>query len=134
MIVRRAPAPIGDGAFYLYRPQQVEESLRALAVGAPTARSILVPDALPDEKDVRAIERQVRSTYMGRWRRALGWVHERVRAAKHRLLRPGRRRQREPGELAGVERDLGRIDAKREKAIGPAAHERDSALDPRRHR
>ncbi|HET7770575.1 MAG TPA: hypothetical protein VFN74_17500 [Chloroflexota bacterium] len=71
--MRRAPAPIGDGAFYLYRPEQVEESLHSLAVGAPATRSILVPDTLPDEKDVRAIERQMRTTYMGRGRRALGW-------------------------------------------------------------
>ena len=73
MIVRRAPAPVGDGAFYLYRPQQVVESLRALAAGAPVERAILVPDALPDEKDVRAIERQLRVTFTGRGRRALGW-------------------------------------------------------------
>ena len=73
MIFRRAPVPIGDGAFYLYRAHEVEESLRALAGGAPIERAILVPDALPDEKDVRAIERQLRATYTGRARRALGW-------------------------------------------------------------
>jgi hypothetical protein len=73
MIVRRAPAPLGDGAYYLYRPQEAEEALRALGAGAPAPRAILVPDALPDEKDVRAIERQLRTTYTGRARRALGW-------------------------------------------------------------
>ena len=73
MIVRRAPVPVGDSAFYLYRAHEVEESLRARGAGAPIVRAVLVPDTLPDEKDVRALERQLRATYTGRGRRALGW-------------------------------------------------------------
>ena len=73
MIFRRAPAPVGEGTFYFYAPQKVEDSLRALGAGVPEPRAIFVADALPDEKDVRAIERQVRSTFSGRARRALAW-------------------------------------------------------------
>src|SRR5206468_8796119 len=66
-------------------------------------------------------------------RRDMRRIHERVRPAEHRLLRARRRRQREPRELTGGERDVGRAHLQRIEGIRPLALAGDASFDPCGH-
>ena len=67
-------------------------------------------------------------------RRAVRRVDERIRTAKHRLLRPWRCGEREARELSGNERYGGRCHLQREQPLGPLPLADDLALDPFAHR
>jgi hypothetical protein len=70
---RRTANPLGDGDLFVYAPDALEASLAAAAEGAPAARAVLTPEAPAEDADVRQLERQQRSYWTGRARRALGW-------------------------------------------------------------